>query len=173
VGCRWYTAATTVLMRVPYRQFSILTSEKGGTFSAPVLPHFVANYPECSYQQGYPGTALRLVESPCLIRADRRITRLELSVLRLQTRSGSDAAINHLSSLEPSIKPSARNALSSIRYPVQRSKGTEIRYEIAVTAQSPSGCQFGVGASRQTRPAPMRAALRARTTSAPVNCRSR
>ncbi len=33
---RWYTATTTVLMRVPYRRFPLQTSGNRGTFSAPV-----------------------------------------------------------------------------------------------------------------------------------------
>ena len=34
--CRWYTATTTVLTRVPYRRFPNRTSGNGGRFSAPV-----------------------------------------------------------------------------------------------------------------------------------------
>ncbi len=70
-GCRWYTATATVLMRLPYRRFPIRTSGNGGTFSAPVFPHFVANRPECTLTQHFACSSWRCRSEPMAYHSPR------------------------------------------------------------------------------------------------------
>ena len=87
--CRWYTATTTVLMRVPYRRFLNRTSGNGGKFPAPVFPHCVENRPEMRLPDRHIcwhlGTAYRQIELEMPIRPVDRITRRALPVLCAQT----------------------------------------------------------------------------------------
>jgi hypothetical protein len=70
-GCRWYTATTTVLMRVPYRRFPNRTSGIGGTFSAPVSSRISSQIAQnAAISREKPGTAFCLPKSTLPARAD-------------------------------------------------------------------------------------------------------
>jgi hypothetical protein len=69
--CRWYTATTTVLMRVPYRRFPIRTSRNGGSFSAPVSSRISSQIAQnAAISREKPGTAFCLPKSALPARAD-------------------------------------------------------------------------------------------------------
>ena len=54
-GCRWYTATTTVLMRVTLPPIPYPDQWKPGQVFCPgFFPHFVANRPECDRQRRIP-----------------------------------------------------------------------------------------------------------------------
>jgi hypothetical protein len=126
--CRWYTATTTVLMRVPYRQFPIRTSGNGGTFSAPVSARISSPIAQnAGISREKPGTAFCLPKLALPARADRvsltgnspdqaQSRRSTGSARRVTTalRTGSDAAqsqrISRISLRSTSLAPARLTA---------------------------------------------------------------